>query len=1081
MNTYSDTDSSVLSSSALSEKFIIGIGASAGGMAAIHELFDHTPSDDVSYVIIQHLSPDHKSFMKELLEKHSKLEIYVAEDEMEVKSNCVYVLPEGKNMTISGGKLILKDRPSSTPNSAVDIFFNALAEDLGDKSIGIVLSGNGADGTKGIEAIKKVGGMVIVQDPKSTEYNDMPNNAIKSGYYDHILAPKLIPLQIVRYIKQKTLTGNLSTPLSEENEAALSEIHLLIKGHTPLDFSDYKRPTIIRRITRRMLSLEVENMAEYVEILKNNPSEIELLSQDFLISVTGFFRDSEAFEIIAKKVIPELVEHKLLVDVLKIWVIGCATGEEAYSLAILIKEHLTEIKKELQVKIFASDIDQDVINKASKGCYPESINKDVSEERLDRFFTKTGNEYKINDNIRKMIIFAKHDIIHQPPYGKIDLISCRNLMIYFNLTLQKKIFAAINYCLNPNGYLFLGPSEGLGTFKTVFNEIDKKWKIYKNTEDNNSPQSNIYSPQHWEVNKHSFSSQSLKPFKSQFSHNLPTLLYQSTLEESAFQAGVGVDENNMVILPFGDFDKYMISKLFNHNLLELLPEELSVVVGTSIKKAIKENENIGVDNITFKLNQDTRSVNILIKPVVNDDKTGRRVLFVYFSEAASITISDKNVEVFEKEMHTGRYLKELELELAETKKKLQEANNLLDESNSNIQSYDEELLSGNEEMQSSNEELQSINEELNTVNLEYQEKIRELAELNDDLDNYFKSTYITQLYIDKNIILKKYNPVTIKQINIKASDIGRPLADISTNIRFSSMIEDIKSVINSQIGKEKQIETTDGRWYSMMIVPYIRSESNESDGVIITFNNITDITQTRFIIQEANRKLEQIIKDQDTFIHSASNNLRAPLNNMERLLFHIKAAEDLSEVKAFSVPLIESVIKLKETIAELTKNTRVDHNLEKNEKVNLLELLKEVKGSINDSLTLSGAKIWVDLKEKDIYFFKQNLRSIFLNLLSNAVKYRSPDRELSVAIKSKRVDGFIALSFEDNGRGIKEDMLGDLFSKFKRVQDNEITAEGIGIGLYLIKKIITSAGGRIEVQSKYGSGTCFTAYIRQVR
>jgi two-component system, chemotaxis family, CheB/CheR fusion protein len=1077
--TTTDTDSSVLPSSALSEKFIIGIGASAGGMAAIHELFDHTPSDDVSYVIIQHLSPDHKSLMKELLVKHSKLKIFVAENEMEVKPNCVYVLPEGKNMTISGGKLILKDRPSSTPNSAVDIFFNALAEDLGNKSIGIVLSGNGADGTKGIEAIKKVGGMVIVQDPKSTEFNDMPNNAIKSGYYDHILAPKLIPLQIVRYIKQKTLTENLSIPLSEENEAALSDIHLLIKGHTPLDFSDYKRPTIIRRITRRMLAREVETMAEYVEILKNDPSEIELLSQDFLISVTGFFRDSEAFDIIAKKVIPEMVEHKLLVDVLKIWVIGCATGEEAYSLAILVKEHLSEINKELEVKIFASDIDQEVINKASKGCYPESISKDVSEDRLNKFFTKIGGEYKVNDSIRKMIIFAKHDIIHQPPYGKIDLISCRNLMIYFNLTLQKKIFAAINYCLNANGFLFLGPSEGLGTFKAVFNEIDKKWKIYQNTEDNNSPQGNIYSPQHWEVNRHSFSSQTIKPFKNQSSHNLPTLLYQSTLEESAFQAGVGVDENNMVILPFGDFDKYMAPKLFNHNLLEVLPEDLAVVVGTSIKKATKENENVAVENITFKMDQDVRSVNILVKPVVNDNKGGRKILFIYFAEGASTTVNNKSVEVFEKGMHTGRYLKELEQDLAETKKRLQEALNSLDESHNNIQSYDEELLSGNEEMQSSNEELQSINEELNTVNLEYQDKIRELAETNDDLDNYFKSTHITQLHIDKNLNLKKYNPVTINQINIKVSDIGRPLADISTNIRFSNLIEDIKSVLNTRTNKEKEIETTDGKWYLMTIVPYIRSETKEPDGVIITFNNITDITQTRFIIQEANRRLEQIIKDQDTFIYSASNNLLPPLNNMERLLYQIKESDDLLEVKTVSIPLMESVTRLKETISELSKNTRLADKVEENGKVNLLELLKEVKLSMTDSLNISGAKIWVDLKEKDIYFFKPNLRSIFLNLLSNAVKYRSPDRQLSVAIKSKRVDGFMVLSFEDNGIGIKENLLGDVFSKFRTIEDEEINPGGIGVGLYLIKKIIINAGGRIEVQSKYGSGTCFTAYIRQ--
>jgi len=1058
----------------LAEKFIIGIGASAGGMAAIHELFDNTPTDAVSYVIIQHLSPDYKSFMKELLIKHSKLKIHVAENGMEVLPNCVYVLPEGKNMTIADGKLILKDRPVSTPNSAVDIFFNALAEDLGNKSIGIVLSGNGADGTKGIEAIKKVGGMVIVQDPASTEYNDMPKNAINSGYYDHILTPKLIPLEIVKYIKQRTIVNNYLAPLSEVNEGALKNIHNLIKDHTPLDFSEYKRPTIIRRITRRMLANAIGSMEEYTVFLNNNPSEIELLSKDFMISVTCFFRDKEAFDILAAQVIPKLLEQKLLVDILKIWVIGCATGEEAYSLAILVKEHMTAIKKDLEVKIFASDIDQDALNKASKGCYPLSISKQVSETRLKNFFTKVDNQYKVNESIRKMIIFAKHDIIHQPPYGKIDLISCRNLMIYFNATLQKKIFTTINYCLNPTGYLFLGPSEGLGSSNDEFYTIDKNWKIYKNTGGNNPQQYNTYTPPFYEAKKFPYTSQSLKPKKTNYSESLPTLLNLSTLEEAGLSAGVCVDENNKVVLPFGDYEKYLLHKLFNDDLLKLLPAELAVAAGTSIKKALKDNINVAVKDIAFNEDGVMRSVNILVKPILVDSKSGQRIIALYFTEGEIKDELPRNVEVFDQERHAGRYMEDLERELSETKQKLQEANDSLDESYHNIQSYNEELLSGNEELQSSNEELQSINEELNTVNLENQNKIIELAELNDELDNYFRSTHITQLYVDSNIILKKYNPQTIKQINIKKSDIGRPLADISTNIKFSSMMEDIHYVINTHQNVYKDIETLDGRCYSMMIVPFIRSVDDKPDGAILTFNDITDITVSKRIIQETNRKLEQINKDQDTFIYSASNDLRAPLNNMEGLLSHIKASEDLEEMKTLTVPLIESVIKLKETIRELYDITRIEQQIEKPEKVNLLGLLKDVQNSINDSLVSSGAKIWVDLKERDIYFSQKNLRIILLKFLTNAIKYRSPDRELLIKIKSKLVKDNIVIYIEDNGIGIKDSKLEELFSKSRWFQDRNLSDEGSGIGLYFIKRIITNAGGDIEVESQYGNGTCFT-------
>jgi two-component system, chemotaxis family, CheB/CheR fusion protein len=1059
---------------AQSETFIIGIGASAGGMDAIHELFDHTPTDAVSYVIVQHLSPDHKSFMKELLVKHSKLKIYVAEDGMEVVSNFVYILPEGKTMTISGGRLMLKERQGSKPNSAIDIFFNSLAEDQGNKSIAIVLSGNGSDGTRGIEAIKKVGGMVIVQDPQSSDFDGMPQNAIDSGYYDYILAPKLIPLQIIKYVQQKTLASNFSHPLSEANEAALLEINSLIKNHTPLDFTEYKRPTIIRRITRRMVANNTDTIGDYIELLKTNPSEIDILSKEFLISVTNFFRNPEAFDVMAKKVIPELVGNKLLVDVLKVWVIGCATGEEAYSLAILIREHLIEVKKDIEVKIFASDIDKEALAKASKACYPKSISKHVSESRLNNFFIEVGDEYKVRDNIRKMIIFAEHDIIHQPPYGKIDLISCRNMMIYFNPTLQTKIFTTLNFCLNTDGYLFLGPSEGLGSLKSLFTEVDKKWKIYKNTEHNNKAQFKAYAPQHLEVKKHPYPSLALKTLKINYIKNLPELLNKSTLEEAGFLAGVCVDENNKVILPFGDFEKYLLPKLFNSNLLELLPAELAIAAATSIKKAIKENAKVTVQGITFKVDEAIRSVDILVKPLVNEKLSNQKIILLYFAEGERKGNTSTNVEVFNREAHTQRYLSDLELELAETKKSLQEAHEFLEESNSNIQSYNEELLSGNEEMQSSNEELQSINEELNTVNLEYQLKIKELADLNDDLDNYFKSTHITQIYVDNNIIIKKYNPLTIKHINIKESDVGRPLADISTNIKFSSLIEDIKFVIDTQQTKEKPIETTDGRWYSMMIVPYIRSQDNRADGAVITFNDISEITESKKIIQETNRKLVEINKEHDTFIYSAYHDLKAPLNNMEGLLYLIKSTDDLEEIKSIMLPLVASVIRLKETISELSDITKIEREIEEAEKIDVGKLLEEVKMSINDLFTASNAKINVDFEENEISFSRKNLRSIFFNLLSNALKYRSPDRPLEVIIKSRRVNGSVLLSFEDNGIGIKPANIPEIFSKFRRVHDKKITAEGAGIGLYLVKKIVANAGGEIKVESNYGQGSRFT-------
>ncbi|MBC7450004.1 MAG: chemotaxis protein CheR, partial [Cytophagales bacterium] len=703
-----------------SDEFIIAIGASAGGMEAIHTLFDYTPTDAVAYVIIQHLSPDHKSMMAELLAKHSKLKIFGVTDGMTIMPNCVYVMPEAKIMTISGGKLWLKDRKGLTPNSTIDIFFNSLAEDQGNKSIAIVLSGNGSDGMKGVAAIKRVGGMVIVQEPDSTDYDSMPNHVIESGNYDYILTPELIPKQIIQYVMRRTLISKFSDHITDTDEAALMEVINIIKAHSPLDFSEYKRPTVVRRIIRRVQANNLNTITEYIDLLKSNPVEIDTLSKDFLISVTEFFRDQKAFEIVRSKVIPEIIAGKLLTDTLKVWVIGCATGEEAYSIAILIKEHLHEIKKEIEVKIFASDIDKDALLKASKGIYHESKIAGMSKKRLDAFFVREGNGYRVRENIRSMIIFADHDIIHQPPYGKIDFISCRNMLIYFNPVLQKKIFSTIHFCLNVGGYLLLGPGEGVGDLKDVFQEIDKKWKIYKNIQGTDIGLSS-YALQHVEMKQYTYPSLILKQLKVNTPDTISEIIFRSNMEESGFAAGVCLDEHNNIIKPFGNFEQYLVAKILNNNILELLPSELSIAVKNSINTAVKKNINVTVTGIKYMQQNTLRSLKILVKPFLHEQHPFQNTILLYFAEE-EITHTDRPgfTEVFDIDAYKNKYVLDMEEELAATRKKLEAANLSLEEFNANIQSYNEELLSGNEEMQSSNEELQSINQELDTVNSEYQ-------------------------------------------------------------------------------------------------------------------------------------------------------------------------------------------------------------------------------------------------------------------------------------------------------------------------------------------------------------------------
>jgi two-component system, chemotaxis family, CheB/CheR fusion protein len=578
--------------------YIIAIGASAGGMEAIHLLFDHTPEDGVSYVIIQHLSPDHKSFMAELLAKHSKLKICVVENNVHIEPNHVYLMPRGVDMIIKNRTLFINERQTTQPNTSIDMFLNSLAETEGKKAIAVILSGTGTDGTKGVAAIKKAGGYVIVQDPDTAKFNGMPTSVIESGYADAILAPEVIPDEIMSYLNRNQLEYDLKDNISNTDEAAFSDILNLIREHTPLDFKDYKRPTIIRRLARRISLNKINSLSLYKEYLRDNPSEITALAKEFLISVTNFFRDEAAFKLIKEKAIPDIVKNKILVDTLKVWVVGCATGEEAYSLAIMINEHLTDIKKNLEVKIFASDIDKDALKHASKAVYSENVVKDVSEERIKKFFIKEDNKYRVRENIRKMIIFAEHDIIKQPPYGKLDLICCRNVLIYFNPLLQKKIIATLHFSLNLGGYLLLGPSESLGDSKQYFQEIDKKWKLYKNKELGRNIRDTNYVAPGLKFNP----IPQVHPVKNINRNNIAESIDNALLMESGYEAGVCVDRDFVILQSFGQYEKFLLPKMFNFNLLEMLPEELSIATSTALHKTIRQDKKIAVSKVNFKHN-----------------------------------------------------------------------------------------------------------------------------------------------------------------------------------------------------------------------------------------------------------------------------------------------------------------------------------------------------------------------------------------------------------------------------------------------------------------------------------------------
>ncbi len=819
-------------------QYMVGIGASAGGLEAINELFDNMPSaTGFSFVVVQHLSPDHKSLMGELLSKHTDMQVIEAKEAMQVQPDHIYLIPTGKIITIRNGLLKLETKARDhSPNTAIDTFFTSLATDQGEKAIGIILSGTGTDGTKGIQAIKNAGGTVVVQDPATAQFDDMPNSGIGTGYADIISAPETIPQDLLEFIEEAPLLRSFSA-LSNQEEAILLDILELVYKNTSHDFSNYKRPTINRRLSKRMAERNIRSLHDYYQYLLGNTEEIRKLCKEFLLHVTKFFRDQEAFTSLRPVILKDILAKKEKGDTIKAWVVACSTGEEAYSIAMMFDECMDELKMyDSDVKIFATDISQEVIETASRGLYTEDQVSSVSPERLKRFFVKEAAGYRVSTALRKMIVFAKHDVTRDPPFSKIDLLTCRNMLIYMNPLLQKNILQKFHFALNDNGYLFLGSSENIGVLKDVMGEVDKKWKIYKCV----SKVKVAY--------LESFSNPSEKVLhapaivaNSKNALNNLSEIFKNTLLEEYDYAGIFIDRDFDVKQAIGNFKNFIDfpETTFNFNLLKMVPPDLAIALSAGIRNAIKNNERVVQRNIKVQTGNTERNITAIIKPYLIQKNYLQPFIFIVLKEeelAQKRSIST----TFTKEEYTSERIAELEQELKDTKENLQALVEEVESANEELQSSNEEIISSNEELQSTNEELQSLNEELHTVNAEHQLKIKELVELNDDLNNYFRNTDIGQILVDSNMTIRKFTPAATAQVNLIASDIGRSIVDISTNIGNLNFINDIKKVMQDQRPVEKEISVDNDKVYLMRIAPYLK-QNKTTDGVVINFVDITDV------------------------------------------------------------------------------------------------------------------------------------------------------------------------------------------------------------------------------------------------
>ncbi|MGA7728804.1 MAG: PAS domain S-box protein [Dehalococcoidales bacterium] len=837
---------------------IVAIGASAGGLKAIQSFFQAMPANPgMAFIVIQHFAPARRSGLPEILANFTPLAVSEAKDGMEVKPNSIYVIPPAQSMGIHDGKLVLSE-PVQSPGLRLPInfFFSSLAKENGPNAICIILSGTGQDGTEGLKAIKAQSGTVFVQEPKSAQYEGMPLSAIDTGLVDFVLPPEKMPGKLIELVKHtiKNPDDTYAAPQGKQNE--LQQIIELIRLRTGHDFSKYKPATIRRRLQHRMGNLQVESITNYLKVLHDNPSEIQALDQDILISVTSFFRDSEAFNAL-KQHLKIVIDKKSTNENLRIWVNACATGQEVYSVLITITECLEELGSHLQVQAFATDIDIKALAFARAGTYSTDIEADVSPERLARFFVKRSNGYQIREEIRKMVTFATHDLIKDPPFSKMDLVCCRNLLIYLDADAQNRLLTLLHYAINPNGLLFLGSSESVGQLNRLFTPLDKKWNIYQRKD------------AEYQLGKLYYTETSRPDFKPIIPQETAPVKLSETLEKIFLETNaptfVVIDEKYRLVYVRGRTGKYLeiVSEKPNLSVLELAREGLRGNLSSAIYQAQSGKKKVTSKGIPVKSDNGTQILDLTVIPLTKPSSVNG-YLMIIFEEKESLDLETK-ARSPEKRSH--RRILELEDEIKILRENLQSigeehevASEELKSANEELQSNIEELQSANEELDTTQEELQSTNEELSVVNAELQSKNQNLVTTVNDLQNFLNRSDVAIIFLDRDLKIRLYTPHSNEVFNLKQIDVNRSLRDITSRLTYEGLVADAEQVMNTLQTKEIEVTNTEGHWFKMRIHPYLTTQ-NVMNGVVISFLDIDSQKKTNLALVKAESENSERMKE----------------------------------------------------------------------------------------------------------------------------------------------------------------------------------------------------------------------------
>jgi two-component system CheB/CheR fusion protein len=1070
----SDAQEAEWSASEGERLLVVGIGASAGGLDALEHFLQRVPPDSgLAYVVVQHLSPEHESSLAEILARATRLPVVVVADGQRIQRDHVYVIPPGAALAVEGGALRLAPFDPKGVRLLVNAFLTSLAEDQRENAVGIVLSGTGSDGALGIAAVRRHGGRTFAQLPSDARYESMPAAAIATGMVERVLPVEEIPAALVQLAEAR----RQHPPESARGEAEGFRQALEAVGRaTGHDFSRYKRTTILRRFHRRMAATGTATVREYAALVEGDPGEARRLAEDLTINVTSFFRDDGAFQVVEKLVIPDILGRRWTEGV-RMWIPACSSGEEAYSLAMLLSERAAELPRSPQVQVFATDIDASALAEARRGQYTSVVERQVSPERLARFFTRRGETYTVTKPLRDVCIFTEHDLVRDPPFSRMDLVSCRNLLIYLEPALQKRVIELLHYALRPGGYLLLGKAEMIDARELdLFEVVDKAERVFRRREVDRRPALLPPGTRALPLEAAPPSRRADPEVKSAAERSRTIVL-----EEYA-PPSVVVDARGEIRYYWGTRLAIFLPPRAGApatNLMHLARRELRVELSAALHNAARQGKPVTYRDVVVEAEGVQRRLNLVVRPLAATDQDPDALFLVVFEELQTTPVvsgTPLDAPTLERHRQLQRDLESTQERLQVTIEELENANEALRTSNEQLQALNEEMHSSNEELQTSQEELQSVNEELNTLNTELSKKVDELELLYGDLQNLFQSTQIATIFLDRGSRIARFTPAATAVFRLADGDVGRPLSDFAARFDSEGVLQEVARVLDTLAPVERTVSLVDEkRTFLMRMNPY-RTPSNVIAGVVVSFIDVTQLKETEAALRRAveeRERAEQALRDadrrKDEFLAILSHELRnplAPIRSSLHVLEHGGAGpEDAAHARDIIARQVGHLARLVDDLLDATRIANGKLQVERRP----LDLREVAQRAAEDhravlaarevvlEVVLPGEPVWIDGDAT-------RLAQAIGNLLQNAAKFTSSGD--SVRLSLEVADGSAVLRVRDTGVGIDPPMIARLFQPFSQA-DTTLNRRlgGLGLGLALVKGLVETHGGTIQATS----------------